>query len=311
TNEMLHVSMNSTNAKTSEDILGTFGLTSKKEPSKTLGPLLSYANPSQVNSTNNISRDNPFIHTSSNQSPTDPNSNSVIDGNLDTQTVTSPNHITPTSGHNFSEFGSILVTPLPPTETIPHENEMSNFVNDQIKKVVQNRPTKPSVMVPQQIHILGKGNPEDILNFVNNHPELTNYPSGSVLEIHKITPQNPLENQIIVHPQIPNVHIPHPHLLHQIAQQGPLNNGLPPGISLEQILEELHKNTHGASPVSNAPQQHGNPALILPQHTGLNIPNYTVSGKRLGLKTLVSGWDYLLLPFCKYHEIFCTLLNSE
>ncbi|XP_066249285.1 putative epidermal cell surface receptor isoform X1 [Euwallacea similis] len=63
--------------------------------------------------------------------------------------------------------------------------------------------------------------PEDLLQFVQQHPELSNLPSGSVLEIHSIPSKLPT------------------------GPAGPGHHDL----SLEQILEELHKNVHPQNPL--------------------------------------------------------------
>ncbi|XP_045483153.1 putative epidermal cell surface receptor isoform X2 [Harmonia axyridis] len=255
---------NSTDHKTPQGILAPFGLNPTKPPSKTLGPLLSYANPTHPNDTRYDSspKDNPFVHTPPNHDK-DPITNLV-----GTETPEGANRATKPSE-------SILVTPLPPTSTLPTENDNLNLVEEKT-------PTKPHGLVPQQIHIVGKGDAEDILSFINNHPELTNYPSGSVLEIHKVSPKNPLENQIFVNPQRPNgPPVPYQHFLHQMAQQGPLNMALPPGITLEQILEELHKNgqlSEGGASVVTLPHVQGRPQMVATQHAGLNRPNGTFTG---------------------------------
>lgn len=193
---------------------------------------------------------------------------------------------------------------MPPNTITPTENENLNFVNDPIRNNPSKQPKEPGLGA-QQIHIVGKGDADDILSFINNHPELTNYPSGSVLEIHKVSPKNPLQNQIFINPQMSNgPPVRHQHLLHQIAQQGPLSMALPPGITLEQILEDLHKNgqlSEGGASVFTVPQVQGRP-MIGTQHTGLNRHNNTFAGKTwdCGLRFLVGK---IFLPMYIRHNI--------
>lgn len=105
-----------------------------------------------------------------------------------------------------------------------------------------------------QVHIHGKGNPEEILQIINQHPEFANYPPGSVLEIHNVPngaqrPQFVNPNTIInQRPGRP------PYVVNQDQQPS-----LPPGVHLEHILQEIHKNNPQSNsfiPFPTHPQQY-------------------------------------------------------
>lgn len=81
------------------------------------------------------------------------------------------------------------------------------------------RPPPP----PTQIAIHGKGDADELLQFINQHPELTNYPSGSVFEIHNVP-----DNQ---RPSVPLI----------FEQPTGHPSGIPPGLNVDHVLQHIHK----------------------------------------------------------------------
>lgn len=163
---------------------------------------------------------------------------------------------TPTSkGNNKSKIkpskgNQMFVTP--PNRNVVNEND--------IPEVATSAPTRQPQLdenLKNAVRIHAKGDPNEILQIINQHPELANYPPGSVVEIHNIDPQKPaLFNPNSIVP--PNMRPPHPHLVpyvinpnqhHQQQQQQDNNNNNNHGVGLEQFLEELHKN------IQQQPQQ--------------------------------------------------------
>ncbi|KAF7269805.1 hypothetical protein GWI33_017167, partial [Rhynchophorus ferrugineus] len=85
-------------------------------------------------------------------------------------------------------------------------------------------------------------NDPDLLHFLQEHPEISHLPHGSVVEIHNVPPKVPQYR-----PPYFNINgLPGPQYTHPV----------PPDVSLEEILQELHKNIHQQS-VSIPPHQNG------------------------------------------------------
>lgn len=95
--------------------------------------------------------------------------------------------------------------------------------------------------------------PDEILQFIHQHPEISNYPSGSVVEIHKLPtkPSNPFINGRPPHQIIPTYAIPH-----QVEESG---------LTLEQILQEVHRN-------AQLPGQIHEPLMPFPSNNYNNGP---------------------------------------
>ncbi|XP_063921534.1 putative epidermal cell surface receptor isoform X1 [Zophobas morio] len=106
------------------------------------------------------------------------------------------------------------------------------------------------------------GTQDELLQFIHQHPEIGNYPSGSVVEIHNVPakPPNPF-----ISPNVPNGRPQH-FIPYVIPQNGHVDD-LPPGITLEQILQEVHKNAnpHGSMLPFPSNQFTGGPVLLAPQ----------------------------------------------
>lgn len=125
--------------------------------------------------------------------------------------------------------------------------------------VQEQRPKQPGQ--PSQVAVHGKGDADELLQFINQHPELTNYPSGSVFEIHNIPDHKPQYVNPATRPVVPFVYEP------------PGHPGLPPGLNVDQVLQQIHKQQ----------QQHhhhpNQPFVPFPQNpNGLFGPNVTQPG---------------------------------
>lgn len=162
---------------------------------------------------------------------------------------------------------------VPMFVTPPTDNDILNaphqpVIKPEIYPILPNKANLPKLpQSPNQVHIHSKGSPEDILHFINQHPEIANYPSGSVLEIHNV-PQG--QKPSFVNPNA--VSNDHPQVVpHIINQQGiglpsippAIPGGHPQGINFDQILQEIHRN----------PNHQGNPFLTFPGHPQ-QFPNH-------------------------------------
>lgn len=226
-----------------------FGSLAEKKPSKVLGPLLVYSNDEQEHK------------------PLSPDENPYFSKNQ----FTSPEKISDTADktkHNDMSrppkpvSNSVFVTPPTPSKNKP-------------VKQIPIPPFIPQEPPKQHFALNDKNTPEEILQILHQHPEFNNYPPGSVVEVHNFSPhpQNPVlppyanQNGIMGHgnPQ----HIP---ILVQNSVGQHLNE-LPPGVTLEQILQEIHKNInpHQQSPILNYPGPQG--PLLIAQQSGPVIPS--------------------------------------
>lgn len=106
--------------------------------------------------------------------------------------------------------------------------------------------------------------PDEILQIINQHPELANYPPGSVFEIHNYDPKYPQGR-----PQVPQV----PYLMNQVEPGHPPYQNIP----IDQIIKHVQ---NGQIPPGlsrplppfrqNSPQFAQNPNIFAPH--GLQIP---------------------------------------
>lgn len=138
-----------------------------------------------------------------------------------------------------SKGSQMFVTPPPPPP--PRKAVIEN----DIPEVAPILPTtKPHIEDPlhNSVRIHAKGDPHEILQIINQHPEIANYPPGSVLEIHNIDPSNPKKPPFINPNSIVSPNVRQPVVPFVINQNHPQE--IPPGVGLEQFLEELHKNIH-------------------------------------------------------------------
>ncbi|KAK5647810.1 hypothetical protein RI129_002702 [Pyrocoelia pectoralis] len=107
------------------------------------------------------------------------------------------------------------------------------------------------------IALHGKGDPDELLQFINDHPELVNYPSGSVFEVHNIpNGQRTNNNPIIPYP------LPH----------NPQHIGinLNPQLNVDNILQHIHKQAPPYIPFPQSPPSNGH--LLITAPNGLVIP---------------------------------------
>lgn len=209
-----------------------FAFLPTKEPSKNMGPLLVYTNHAA-----NVSKTNP-------DSPPNllPEENPFYHKN------------------NKEEGKDPFVGPYNPNYKKPSKNQKPKPGKDAPMFVT---PPPNQVKNPQV-----QGGQDELLQFIHQHPEISNYPSGSVVEIHNV-PSKPFVNQGRPQHFIPYV----------IPQNG--HDDLPPGITLEQILQEVHKNANPHGHVLPFPtnQFSNGPILLAPQSPILpNRPNATYQG---------------------------------
>lgn len=123
-----------------------------------------------------------------------------------------------------TEDNNNILDPLNPYEP-PHVPKPENpYVRPNKPTPGKNKIVVPSGNLPD-LPPHPPQNHEDLLHFLQQHPEISKLPSGSVLEIHTVRPQNA---------EVVPVHVQG----HHPAQD----------ISLEDILNELHKNVHPFPP---------------------------------------------------------------
>lgn len=135
---------------------------------------------------------------------------------------------------------------------------------------------------PSHVNIHSHSTPEEILQFIHQHPEISNYPSGSVLEIHNVVPSDhvkqPFGNQGLPTVTKPKIHLV-PYIVPQTPDGQPILDNLPPGLSLEEILREFQKNSQGlqSNPLAFLPPPQksvvNNGPVLPPLQNGLLIHN--------------------------------------
>ncbi|KAJ8953045.1 hypothetical protein NQ314_007420 [Rhamnusium bicolor] len=250
-------------AKNSTDsYMGSFA---PKPPSKVLGPLAVYTNEdSDQNIANNslgtnykskISPyENPFYHKSPlphkpdiTKSNFSKDKNSEYLGSFDPKTGglnTKPSKDVKNKISNKSN--SYFVTPPPLAEQSVNENVnyFPNYLTPPTPFLSTQRTPGKS-----EIELHSQSSPEEVLQFIHQYPEISNYPSGSILEFHNLPsssiPKQPFNNQGFSTSK-PKIHLV-PYIVPQNSDGQPVNNDLPPGISLEQILQEFQKKFSSAA----------------------------------------------------------------
>lgn len=251
------------NQNLTKDFLGSF---LPKTPSKVLGPLVIYQNENvnvlEPNDTLNIlhkpkiiPQENPYYQQQMPYPKTEIKIKTIKDKTI--------NYISPLKPDKSGNKKTPIFVTLPPPIPIDNRIPSSSEANIPIRNNPQNA-------IKSDMKIQGHGNPEELLQFINQHPEISNYPSGSVLEINKVPTH--VEQLLGGSPPITKSQI---HLVPYLVptnSAGELNhNNLPPGFSLEHILNEFHKNSQPNSrvPLVNHPAFLGNNRPdIVPQQTG-------------------------------------------
>lgn len=237
-----------------------------KTPSKVLGPLAIYQN-EDVNSMTSSDilgntnkpkltpEENPYYHQQNIPYPKpDTKPKPIKDKTTNYISSSKPEKV-------VNKKVPLFVTP-PPLDPSESNNRIPNSPGGKM--------SIPQNAVKSEIEIHGNGNPEELLQFINQHPEISNYPTGSVLEIHKVpiaANQKPTNFPPNTKSQIHLV----PYLVPTNAAGEPNHNDLPPGFSLDQILKEFHKNSQPQSNIpmiSRPPFVGSNGPVIVPQQTG-------------------------------------------
>lgn len=263
-----HKSVTENWMKNSKNVTNShLGQFSSKAPSKIHGPLVIYQNDdadhaSKKDALGTLHKPKIFPEENIyyNQETTNPKTDIKIkpakDKNL--------NYINPSKPDKVGNKKTpLFVTPPPPSiqsdNHIPPSPGKNPFLNI------------PQNAINSEIEIHGHGNPEELLQFINQHPEISNYPSGSVLEIHKVSPPVNQKPPVSLTPDT-NSHIHLVPYLVQTNSAGETNqNNLPPGFSLDHILNEFHKNTKPHTNVNFATHPsfvNNKGPVIVPQQTG-------------------------------------------
>lgn len=245
--------------------LGPF---SGKTPSKIHGPLVIYQNEDAdydprkdalgtVHKPKISAEENIFYHQGVTNPKTDVKAKPTKDKN--------PNYINPLKPDKVgNKKTTIFVTPPPPLVQSDNRNPSGSQGKIPFPNIPQNA-------VKSEIEIHGHGNPDDLLQFINQHPEISNYPSGSVLEIHNVASPVDQKPPIGLTPNT-NSHIHLVPYLVQTNSAGETNqNNLPPGFSLDHILNEFHKNTKPHANINLAPHPsfvNNKGPVIIPQQPG-------------------------------------------
>ncbi|XP_056635330.1 putative epidermal cell surface receptor isoform X1 [Diorhabda sublineata] len=232
--------------------LKTTKKTSYSEPfatnqsSKTLGPLAIYENVELTQGNNGIKGINLKPTISPKENPFYREINGVFQGSLK-----------PNKAKN--QKTNLFITP--PANTF--------------ETTTSNQGVSPS---HSEIEIHGNDNPEDLLQFINLHPEISNYPSGSVLEIHGIPTAPKQDPNSIANIDKTNIHLV-PYVIPHNDGEAHINGNLPPGFSLEEILREFHRNTLPNTPTSpSLPSMNNRPFLGQPNIPMPNRHNLTHPG---------------------------------
>uniref|UniRef100_A0A6P7FGH2 Epidermal cell surface receptor isoform X1 n=1 Tax=Diabrotica virgifera virgifera TaxID=50390 RepID=A0A6P7FGH2_DIAVI len=235
------------NNKTNKNVSKSpfFGPFSPSKPSKTLGPLAVYENGDSSKESNSVMgtatkpvvaiEENPYYH-KKNGSKIDKSSASTPSKSDKTKNTKTPVFVTPPS-------------------TISSDISTVKSVDSPIHS---------------EIEIHGHGNAEELLQFINQHPELSNYPSGSVLEIHSIPTSSKQEPNSISNGDKSHIHLV-PYVVPQNSAGERVPSNLPPGFSLEQLLNEFHRNTLPNGQGSLPPLPNINRPFLGPQ--SIPLPN--------------------------------------
>ncbi|XP_018322459.1 putative epidermal cell surface receptor isoform X1 [Agrilus planipennis] len=267
-----------------------------KQPSKTSGPLLIYAN-------KNTDKDPVFgIHVPNikkeenyyfekNSSHKNPN-NITKPFTKNTSTFLgpfSPNYKTDVSNTKQTKVsGGKYNKPGKDSGADVNESKTKRppFDNTKYSKVPKHPSTNQTEFYateqyPQIPHASGQS--DEILQIINQHPELANYPPGSVFEIHSV-PVDPSQKPNRPQYANPNILVPStndhplvPFVINQNPQVVPSH-----GIDLDQLLQHIHR----APTQPNYIQYptHSSNGIIIPNGQNLPIPsqlNKTISGGQI------------------------------
>lgn len=251
------------------------------------GPLVIYENEKPVKSKNKTfvydSPDLENLHIDHDISLVGPKPNDKIKNNNDAPSYehVSPWAFGPVNGNAKPPLkDDVLIKPIPDNPKVPsyvgpfnpdfknpsgkpkkgNKTSTTNTVNPNKQKPEQFIPQLAHLPIPQQIpydpqqtQYTNLQNPEEILQIINQHPELANYPSGAVFEIHNYPPDvshkpvNPeYLNPQIKYPQNP-IRRPPPqnqsplgsYLINQIDPGN--SNNFSPNLPIDQLLKHVQE----------------------------------------------------------------------
>lgn len=248
---------------------GQFPLSPTKQPSKILGPLLAYGNkgPNEtkqqsVNNhldtlkyTNISSEENLYYKSKQNEEKPNKSDTKLKEEDKSVKYHDNSKNKDPKLAISYSDPLNSDTKQSIPNKSInkSHKSKPSKGIfvtppsvttnTDNYKTPLQSHPTTNSPNnVPNGVRIHGKGSPDEILKIINEHPELANYPPGSVVEIHDVVAQDIPQKPNFVNP---NSIVPpnnSPPLVPYLVNQEHSYDTIPHGVGLEQFLQEIHKN---------------------------------------------------------------------
>lgn len=272
-----------------------FALIPTKTPSKILGPLLVYTNKEPENN-NTLIKETPEIQHLPNINTEENHYYLNNKGDSKKHTFYGTNPKKPEQNNKEVEtppYLGPLLPSYPPTAVNNKQTKPGNKIKP--NKVVNthfmppndeqshypfmppmNQPAMPNkqpeiVNTNPHIEIHGKGDPDEFLQFINQHPELSNYPSGSVFEVHNIPPTHQQKQGIPQHINpnsllTPTNNRPVIPFVIQTPQED-----LPQNINVEHILQHIQKNSFIPFPNAQMPPPNNGPLLITAPN-GLVIP---------------------------------------
>lgn len=167
----------------------------------------------------------------------------LIYENSDNKTTRNSSHFSLPADENLYYHKESFLGPGNPIYKKSNKNQKPLFVT----------PPPNENQIPNLPFKKPSNSPDEILQFIHQHPEISNYPSGSVVEIHKLPtkPTNPFMNGRPPHQIMPTYAIPH-----QVEESG---------LTLEQILQEVHRN-------AQLPGQIHEPLIPFPSNNYNNGP---------------------------------------
>lgn len=213
-----------------------------KIPSKTHGPLLIYENRANATEPVEIPPKFPPISTDENHyytksKPVKPKSSQKNDQNRIPHEPTFVGQIHPSFPQNKGK---------PPSSAETGENYIPGHSISAYPPPHVYQEDKESEIHANNGQIHGNESPEELLQLINQYPQIINYPAGSVLEIHNIPGQIPggkppqYTNHNTIGPEHPNL----PYAVGDRLQKRPPIISQPPGITFEHILHEITKNSN-------------------------------------------------------------------
>ncbi|XP_060536769.1 putative epidermal cell surface receptor isoform X1 [Cylas formicarius] len=253
-NNTTNVDKNAQNKSSTHENSYLGSIIAGKESSKILGPLTVYINEDSTPTSNSVDPldppKKPLLSPFENPFYKNPHFNKK--SQIKSQIVSKHHSNKAIQNNNDGYFGPFIKPKPNVTFNKPHNDSEDTPIIGAF----------PRLPPPTKIPTHSQENTDDILQIIQQHPALSSLPSGSIFEIHKV-PSEPskshstFSNNNKIHPSAhsssDHVNPPvvpvllHPSQTHVVGHE----------ISLEQILDELHRNVNSQNVGPLVPFPHG------------------------------------------------------